>query len=460
MTSNTSKSVTLIVSATAAFVGAFIMSAINVALPAISSEFGTNAVMLGWISNATILASAAALLPFGRLADIYGRKKIFFIGVILMTISSFLCGIAQSTISLIIFRSIQGLAGGMTVGTSVAILTSVFPAKDRGRALGFNTASVYLGLSLSPALGGVLTQHLSWRYIFFLGAVLGLFTIVLTFLKLKDEWAEARGQRFDAVGSVIFAISLPVLIYGFSDLPSLSGIILVLVGIAGMLVFVWWEARAESPILNVAVFRKNKVFIFSNIATLVNYSATFGVTYLMSLYLQYIQGFSAQTAGLLLIIQPAVMTVIAPVAGRLSDRFPSQKVAAIGMAFACAALVIFVFLTDTTSLVLIIFTLVIFGIGAGFFASPNVNAVMGSVDKAYLGVASGTQATMRSGGMTLSIGIVMILFTIFMGDVQITPECYPGFLTSAKIGFAICAALCFGGIFAQLVGKNTNPLSR
>jgi MFS family permease len=456
MTETPNKHITLIVSATVAFVGAFIMTAINVALPSISNEFGTDAIMLGWISNVTILISAATLLPFGRMADIYGRKKIFVIGVMIMAVSSFLCGTAQSSISLVIFRGLLGLASGMTVGTSVAILTSVFPLQERGRALGINVAAVYAGLSLAPALGGIFTQQLSWRYIFFFGSLLALFAMVLCFWKLKGEWAEARGEHFDRVGSIIFTVSLPTLIYGFTELPSIPGIILGLAGLAGLVVFVWWEARTESPILNVSIFRKNTVFIFSNIATLVNYSATFAVTYLMSLYLQYIQGFSAQDAGLILIVQPAVMAITAIFAGRLSDRFPAQKVAALGMSLACTALLIFAFLSASTSLITIIFTLVIFGLGAGFFSSPNTNAVMSSVGISYLGVASGTQATMRSGGMTLSIGIVMILFSIYMGNVQITPEYYPAFLTSTRVGFVIFAALCFGGIFAQLTGRN-NP---
>ena len=453
MSVGVSKRVTLIIASIAAFVGAFMFSSVNIALPTIGKEFATEAVLLGWVANATILAAAAVLLPAGRLADIYGRKKIFLYGMLLFAVSSFLCAISDSAISLIAYRILQGISAGLTMGISVAILTSVFPVEERGRALGINVAAVYLGLSLGPFLGGVLTQHLGWRSIFFLSAFLCLVVAVLIFWRLKGEWAEARGERFDVVGSIVFGISLVVMIYGFTVLPTTLGIVLVVLGGLGILAFVRWEAKVTSPVLNVGLFRKNTVFVFSNLATLISYSATFAAIFLLSFYLQYTRGLPPQTAGLILVTQPAVMAIVAPIAGRLSDRVEPRKVASIGMAFVCVALLLFVFLTEETALWFIIGTLVVFGFGAGFFSSPNTNAVMSSVEKKFFGVASGTQATMRSCGMALSMGIVMILFSIYIGEAQITPEYYPAFLTSVKVGFIIFAALCFGGIFAQLAGR-------
>ncbi len=453
MSNGTSKRVTLIIASTAAFIGPFMFSGVNIALPTVGKEFAVEAVLLGWVANATILASAVVLLPAGRLADIYGRKKIFLYGMLLFTVASFLCAISHSTISLIVYRVIQGIGGGMTFGTAVAILTSVFPAEERGRALGINVAAVYLGLSLGPFIAGVLTQHLGWRSIFFLGSFLCLVVVGLTFWRLTGEWVEARGEKFDIVGSIVFGISLLMMMYGFTVLPTIRGFLLVLLGVSGMLAFVRWEAKVASPVLNVGLFRKNTIFVFSNLAALINYSATFAVTFLLSLYLQYTKGFSPQIAGLILIAQPAVMAIVAPVAGRVSDRIEPRIIASAGMAFTCVALLLFVFLTEETALGFIIGSLVIFGLGAGFFSSPNTNAIMGSVAKKYLGVASGMVGTMRTSGMTLSMGIVMILFSIYIGKAQITPEYYPAFLTSVKVSFVIFTALCFGGIFAQLAGR-------
>jgi EmrB/QacA subfamily drug resistance transporter len=449
------KWVALIILAVTSLMITFMMSAVNVAVKTIGEDLAMEAVLLGWVVTAMTLPQAALLLPAGRLADIYGRKKIFIFGMGLFTISSFLCAIANSGMLLVAFRVLQGISGGMVFGISVAIVTSIFPAEERGRAYGISMAASFLGLTSGPFLGGVLTQHLGWRSIFYISACLFLVSLLLVLWKLKGEWAEARGQRFDFVGSVVFSLSLIVVMYGFSVLTTVLGVVLFILGISGLLAFVRWEVKVESPIFNIGVFRKNTVFVFSNLAALINYSATYAATFFMSLYLQYIQGFSPQTAGLILMASSVIMTIFAPVAGRLSDRFEPRKVAAIGMALSGVALVLLIFLTEATAVWYIVTSLVVSGLGIASFSSPNTNAVMGSVERQFFGVASGTQGTMRSSGMMLSMGIIMILFSIYIGKAEIIPENYPAFLESSRVGFVIFAALCFGGVFAQLAGRKT-----
>jgi len=276
--------------------------------------------------------------------------------------------------------------------------------------------------------------------------------IGLILWKLKGEWAEARGEKFDIVGSVVFGVSLVAMLYGLTVLPTTPGIVLIIAGFLGLLVFGRLEARTESPIFNVGLFRKNTVFVFSNLAMLVHICTAFAVIFFMSLYLQYNKGFVPQTAGLIMIAQPVCTTICTPVAGRLSDKVDPRIIAAIGMAVTFVSLVFFIFLTEATALGYIIAGLAVFGLGMGTFASPNANAIMSSVDKKFLGVASGTQGTMRSCGQILGMAIAMILFSIYIGKAQITPEYYPAFLTSMKVGFIIFAAICLSGVFAQLAG--------
>ncbi|MEM3061735.1 MAG: MFS transporter, partial [Candidatus Bathyarchaeia archaeon] len=206
-----------------------------------------------------------------------------------------------------VFRFFQGIGAAMMYGTSVAILASVFPIGKRGGALGVNVASVYLGLSSGPFLGGFLTQNYGWRSIFLLNVVLGLMIVPLIVWRLKGEWAEVKGEKFDYVGSIIYGLSLLEIMYGFSKLPEMSGIWLALIGILGILLFVVWEVRTKTPILDIDLFRNNTIFALSNLAAFINYSATFAVTFLLSLYLQYIKGFDPQTAGLVLMAQPVMM---------------------------------------------------------------------------------------------------------------------------------------------------------
>ncbi len=432
------------------FLTPFMSSGITVALPSIGHEFPTDAVTLSWVATSFILASAIFLVPLGRIADIYGRKKVFTLGIVVYTLASALSLASGSVLMLIGFRVLQGIGSAMVAGTSVAILTSVYPPGERGRALGIAVAAVYGGLSIGPFLGGFLTQNYGWRSVFLVNVPLGLLVLPLIYWKLRGEWAEARGERFDLVGSVIYSGALVALIYGFSLLPGAIGLALFVAGLVGIGAFVVWEARVESPVFEVALFRHNVVFAFSNLAALINYSATSGVAFLLSLYLQYAKGLGPQDAGLVLIAQPVVMAFLSPLAGRLSDRIEPRVVASLGMSLTALSLFSFAFLTDETSLAMIVGSLVVLGLGFALFSSPNTNAVMSSVERRYYGVASGTLATMRTVGQTLSMGLVMLILALYVGRAQITPQQYPLFLTSAKLAFAIFAVLCCVGIVASL----------
>jgi EmrB/QacA subfamily drug resistance transporter len=445
-----SKGVVLLVATMASFLFPFMLSAVNIALPTIGKELSLDAVTLGWIATAYLLSSATLLVPFGRIADIYGRKKIFTCGIVIFTLSSLFSGMASSVTMLISCRVFQGVGGAMLAGTVVALLTTVFPANERGKVLGINVAATYIGLSLGPVLGGILTQHLGWRSIFFLSAFLGLAVIGVVLWKLKGEWTGAKGERFDFVGSVIYSLGLVALVYGFTLLPAISGVWLIVGGAIGLSAFTKWEMRTRSPVLDISLFRNSKAFTFSNLAALINYSATFAVAFLISLYLQYVKGFNPQGAGLILVAMPAMQAIFSPLAGRLSDRIEPRLIASAGMTLTTVGLIIFIFLNEATSLKLIIGNLILMGFGFALFSSPNTNAVMSSAPNTAYGVASATLATMRQVGMVFSMGITMLMFALYMGRVQITPEHYSLFQASMKMSFIIFAILCFGGIFASL----------
>ncbi len=432
-------------------------AATNLALPLIGHEFRASAILLGWVATAYSLMAAMVLVPMGRVADIYGRKKVFVSGVVVHTAGSFLAGFSPSMAVLLISRVIQGIGAAMIFGTGVAILTSVYPSQERGRALGINVSSVYLGLTLGPILGGTLSQSFGWRSIFWFNGLVGLVAFVVAFGWLKGEWAEARGEKFDFPGSVSYGVSLVCLIYGFSRLPAASGFLLTVIAILGLLVFIWWQARAAFPLLNINLFRQNRLFAFSNLAALIHYSATAAVSLLLSLYLQYIKGLSPRTAGLVLVAQPLLMAVFSPFAGRASDKREPQVVASVGMALSSLGLFGLIFLKNDTSIGAIVASLCFLGFGFALFSSPNTNAVMGSVERKFYGIASSTLATMRLIGQMMSLGTTMVLFSIFIGPKQITPPLYPAFLRSSRAGFIIFALLCGLGIAASLArGRRDN----
>jgi len=427
------------------------ISSINIALPAIQTDLQVDAVLLSWVATAYLLSAAVSLVPFGRLGDIYGRKRVFLIGMILFTLSSLLCGLATSIGIFIILRIFQGISSAMLFSTRMAILTSVFPPEDRGFVLGINVAAVYLGLSCGPLIGGLLTHHFTWRSIFLFNVPFCVIIVFLIIYKLKGEWAEAAGESFDYRGSLIYGGTLVATMFGISRLPSGLSIGLILLGIIGFITFYKWETVVRHPVFEVRLFQTNRVFTFSCLAALINYSATFAVTFMMSLYLQYIKAMTPQTAGLILIFQPVMMALFSPLAGKMSDKVEPRIIASVGMAITAAGLLLLTALDPDTSVPrFIVPCLMLLGIGFGLFSSPNMNAIMSSVEKRLYGIAAGAVATMRLLGQMFSMGAATLIFTLLIGRTQIVPENYPQFLQSVHTAFILFTVLCGAGVVLSL----------
>jgi EmrB/QacA subfamily drug resistance transporter len=443
------KIIALLVASIASFFTPFMGTSVNIALPTIAATFGADAITLNWVMNGFLLAAAILSVPFGRVCDIYGRKKIFAYGIIIFTLGSALCAISPSIESLIVFRVIQGIGTAMIFVTALAIITSVFPPKERGRAIGINVAAVYTGMSLGPVLGGIITQYLGWRSLFILMIPFGILVLFLVYWKLKAEWIESAGEKFDYIGSVFYSIGLLFIMYGFSDINNALGVAMLVVGIIAMVVFFRWEMKVESPVFDVRLFTQNITFTLSSFAALINYSATFAVGLLLSYYLQYIKGLDPQSAGLILVAQPIIMVIVAPLAGRMSDKYDARLLATSGMAIVTLGLFSFIFLNPGTSILTIVVSLAVLGLGFGLFSSPNTNVIMGSVQKRFYGVASATVSTMRLIGQTMSMGIATLVFAVMIGRVQISPEQYSSLLSSIQACFIVFTAICLVGIYAS-----------
>lgn len=449
------KRTTLFVAAMASFLTPFMGSAINLAIPSIGEEFNSTAFLLSWVATGYILASAAFLVPIGRLADIVGRKKIFVLGISGFGLSSVLCGLAWSIEVLIAFRIVQGIASAMIFGTSMAMLTSVFPPGERGKVLGINVTSVYTGLSLGPVLGGTLNHNFGWQSIFYFTTVIAVLAVILTVVKLRLEWAGARGEQYDFTGAVLYALGLVALMYGISSVTASEWAkYLLVLGLGMLVVFIRYEMKVKHPVLNIKLFSRNVTFAFSNLAALINYSATFGVAFLLSLYLQVVMGFNSQTAGMILLFQPVLMALLSPFAGTLSDKVQPRIVASWGMTLTTLALFVFCFLTVGTPLWLVIVNLAVLGVGLALFSSPNTNAVMGSVEKRFYGVASSTIGTMRLTGQAISMAVVTLLLSFYAGSVELSQVPPEMLVKGARISFIVFTVFCFGGIFASLARGN------
>lgn len=440
----------LLVSTLSSLLVPFTSASINIALPAMTIEFAMGAVVMGWVPTAFLLSAAVFLVPFAKVADMHGRKRIFLFGMIILALSSLLAATAFSAWMLILSRVVQGIGAAMIFGTSIAILTSVYPPRERGFALGISVAAVYIGLSLGPFIGGFLTQQCGWRSIFILNTLMCLPVIFVTHFGLKGEWAEGKKTPYDFGGAFLYSLALVAIMYGFSVLPSPRGFVAFAVGLLALIGFVRWETKVADPLLNIDLFRANRVFAFSNLAAFVNYSATFAVSFLLSLYLQYIKGMSAQAAGVVLVTQPAVQALFSPLAGRLSDKVEPRVVASVGMSVTVLGLLVCSLFTYHTPLSLIVGSLAVLGFGFALFSSPNTNAIMGSVDRQYYGVASGMVGTMRLMGQMLSMGVTVLAFALYLGSARISEQSYPLFLESLRVIFLCFVFLCGVGVVASL----------
>jgi EmrB/QacA subfamily drug resistance transporter len=447
----------LLIASLSSFITPFMLSSINIALPVIGKEFKTDAILLSWIATSYLLAAAVTLMPFGKLADIYGRKKIFITGMSIFTLTSFLSAISVSAPMLIVFRIFQGAGSSMCFATAMAILVSVYPPQERGKVLGIAVAAVYSGLSCGPFFGGLIVSHFSWRSIFLINIPFGLVIILLVFFQLKGEWKGAEGEKFDLTGSIIYGTAIFAFMYGISILPKTLSIILILTGLAGAVAFVKWETIVANPVFEIPLFINNRTFAFSCLAALINYSATFAVAFLLSLYLQYIKGLTPQAAGAVLVFTPIMQAVFSPFAGKLSDKVEPRVISSLGMTLTALGLLLLILLNNQTQLMYIIAVMVILGLGFALFSSPNMNAIMGSVDKRFYGIASASVGTMRLLGQVLSMGIVTLIFALFIGRAQITPEYYPMLINSTKLVFTVSTCLCICGIFFSLYRGQLRP---
>ncbi|MGQ1890736.1 MFS transporter [Thermophagus sp. OGC60D27] len=431
------------------FMGTFLISSINIALPSIEKSFELDAVTLSWVVTAFLLSMALLLLPAGRWGDLTGIRRLFKTGVILFTLSSVLCALSPSGLWLIGFRFVQGAGAAFTSTTGPAILVSAFPPRQRGSVLGMSVSAVYLGLAFGPFVGGILTQSLGWRSIFYVSALLGIGLTIITHLFLGKDMGlpDTTPKKVNLKGLFYYTIGLTTLLYGSSTIPRLSGWLLITAGFLALLVFWKTEAKNPNPVIPTTLFTKNRLFAFSNLAALINYSATFAIVFLLSLYLQKIQNMSPRQAGMILVAQPLMMAFFSPVAGHLSDKIQPRLLATLGMTMCTLGLAALSFLGPVTSIAFLVFLLVWMGLGFAFFSSPNMNTIMSSVDKTKYGLASGTAATMRVVGQIASMTIVTSLFALLFNGKSVETIGSSTFLTAMRYGFLTFSIISMAGIY-------------
>jgi EmrB/QacA subfamily drug resistance transporter len=461
------KQLVLLVTTVGSFMTPFDSNAATLAIPSIGSDLGGGLILLSWISAAYLLSLTAFLLVFGRLGDMKSRKLLFVIGVVVFTFSSVLSGSSGSIYQLIVARLIQGMGASMMSGNAVAFLTSVFPSSERGKVVGIVTGATYAGLSAGPVFGGLLISHFGWRSIFYVNIPIGLVTASICYFKTHEIPRVNEEASFDVPGGLTLTISLSSLLASVTlgqtgILSRVHVFALMLLAILSFLLFIFIEKKSSSqPIIDLRLFTENKMFAFSNATAFLNYLASYGIGFLLSLYLQTVLMLEPHQAGLVMLSQPFLMAIVAPISGHLSDRIQPRLLASIGLAVMAGAMLVLSGVTKDTALQTIVLILVVLGAGYGLFSSPNTSAVMGSVSKEALGVGSGTLSTMRFLGQSLSLVLVTFILAssissgvplVGRGPLNVSVQ---EFLYGFRITLQTCAIIAAGAVAISL-GRGHN----
>ena len=449
---------TILVCVITSFITTFMGSALNLSIPSLEEEFKVGAQTVGWVVTIYMLTCSALAVPFGRLADRVERRSVLRTGILIFSISSLTAVLSKKMWMLLAFRLMQGIGASMIFSTNIAILVGAFDEEHRGRVLGYSTCATYAGLSAGPVLGGVLNQNFGWRAIFIATAIVSAAAFYGAFFKLpKGEKKSgilslSSKAHLDYAGNILFVVSIVLTMYGLSSLNSLAGAPLILcLGILFFIFFIRTEMKTENPVIDVNLFRKNLPFTLSNLAAMVNYGSNFALSYLMSIYLQVVKGMTSQWAGVILITNTVIMTVLSPFVGRISDRHSPFKMSAAGMALCAAALGLLSFLSEDSSLAKIIMILALSGVGFSFFSTPNTNAVMSCVEREDYGVSASILSTMRSIGHTAGMSVVSAVVGIYIGSGSLKGAGTEVLMKTFHISFFIFTLLCILGIF--MAGK-------
>jgi EmrB/QacA subfamily drug resistance transporter len=426
-------------------------SVVNTLLPVLARELHATVAGIEWVSTVYLLVVSGLLLGFGRAGDLYGNKRLYVAGFFVFVIGSALCGLAPTAKALIALRAVQAIGAAMLFANSPAILTKTFPPEQRGRALGALGTFTYLGLTVGPSLGGWLTSAFGWRIVFYINVPVGALALLLAVRFIPHDKLEARAERFDIAGAILFMVGLVALLGALNEGHALGWtspriVVLFVVAVALLFVFVRVELKAKSPMLDLTLFR-NRIFAASTTSALLNYCCVYSVLFVIPFLLIQGRNLTPQHAGLVLTAQPIVMAIVAPFSGSMSDRVGSRGPATLGMLVLTLGLVLLAFSVRSGTLPILALCLGVIGLGVGMFVSPNNSALMGAAPRGRQGIASGVLATARNAGMVMGIGISGAVLTTVMTQ----GDGYMSLAAGVRAALLVAAGLSAAGAATSLV---------
>jgi MFS family permease len=450
--SRTSKRLVQIATALGSSLAPFMVGAIFVAAPTIGDDYSADVALLGWLTAAFFLVAAACLVPFGRIADVKGAKKVFAAGLAIYVVSTLLSALSPDIYILIVARALTGVGAAMIFGTSIALLGLVFPPEERGKAIGINVTAMFIGFTLGLLAGGFLSYYISWRGIFLIVAIVAAVDLTIVLMRMRGECELVRAKGYDLVGMALYGGGIVLIFYGLSEVDTLFGIGSIILGGAVILAFVRWERGRPYPLINKVVSGDARLRL-AMLTNILFQGGTFAIPFTLSLYLQYVSDLDSRYASFVLIIPQTLMIVLGPVSGKLSDKWSSPMVAAIGCLFNIFGLLLVVGIGENTSIVQTVVALLFIGAGTAFFMPAILNWGLKRIPRGDFGVASAFTETSRLAGMTLSNAAIIVIFSVFLGGETVNEGNIPEFITSVQMIFALFLLLTLIGLALALWGR-------
>ncbi len=438
-------------------IGAIDGSVANTVLPVIAVDFKAGIQVIEWVLLAYLLVLSSALLTVGKWGDLAGHRRMFLAGFVVFGVASMVCGAAPNELVLIIFRGLQGGGAAMLSASGIVMVTRVFGRRERGKGIGLIVGIIYFGLAVGPAVGGFLAAAMSWRAVFYINLPIAVVGLLLGARVLPRDAPAERQPRFDLVGAALSAVALAALLVGLSQgemwgWTSLLTVAMFAVAVAGSAAFVVVEVRHPQPVLDLRLFR-NRLFGAAVGSATIFYAGAFFSYLQLPFYLLQARHFSLSQAGLLLVVSPSVMMILAPLAGRLSDRIGSRVLSTAGLLLSAAGSVLLALLGPASGIHDIVLAGIVMGAGNGMFSTPNTSTIMGAVPPAHHGTASGTQAVARNVGMVVGIALAGTIYSARLAALG-GPS---AFYTAYRDTLFVAAALLLSGSVLSAVRGAGQP---
>lgn len=440
-----------------AFITPFMSSALNLSVPTLEKAFDINATTVSWVVSAYTISITMFSLLMGKIADNRGHNTLFRMGIAGFGIASFLCIMSPNVYLLVALRFLQGVFAAMMFATNNSILVRSYPPEMKGKVLGYSISATYIGLTTGPVLGGFLDNTLGWESVFFCAMIASIVAYAASVQAARAQEQlgieEITGSsKPDVPGTIIYFGAVFLSLFGMTEWTVLScGKYLFLLGTLCFVLFFLFESKRTDPLVRVTLFTESRAFTFSSLAALLNYAATFAVSYIMSIYLQVVMGLPSATAGIILIATPACQALFSPMMGSLSDRKSPSVLASIGMGISGVGLLLYAGITEHTPLGLLILLMCVMGFGFAMFSSPNMNAILSCVNEEEYGVANSIIATMRTYGQSTGMAVLNVVTGLFLGSSSLDLAPKEQLMTVVHASFLMFALLCGVGLIFSLI---------